>query len=63
MVIWFIIDLALNFFTGYWDRGILIMKRDVIIRHYLRSWFIFDLIASFPYEWIIAPLELHVALI
>jgi hypothetical protein len=57
MVLWFIVDLALNFNTGYWDRGILIMKRNVIINHYLTSWFVFDLIASFPYEWIALPLE------
>lgn len=29
------------------------MKRGVIIKHYLRTWFLIDFIATFPYSWII----------
>lgn len=27
------------------------MRRGPIIRHYLRTWFLIDLIATFPYSW------------
>jgi len=29
------------------------MERKKIVLHYLKSWFIFDLLASFPYEWVL----------
>ena len=38
--------------TGYYKRGHVIMKRGPIIRRYLRTWFLIDLISSFPYSWI-----------
>ena len=30
------------------------MKRGPIIRHYLRTWFLLDLVATFPYSWFVA---------
>jgi len=45
--------LVLNFATGYYKKGHVVMKRGVIIKHYLRTWFIIDLLASFPYAWVI----------
>jgi hypothetical protein len=52
MDIFFMFDLVLNFATGYYKKGNVIMKRGPIIRHYLRTWFIFDLLATFPFNWI-----------
>lgn len=46
--IWFIFEIAANFFTGYYDKGLLIMSRKKIILRYLRGWFIVDIISSSP---------------
>lgn len=51
MDIFFIIDLCLNFATGYYKKGNVIMKRGPIARHYLRTWFVIDLLATLPYGW------------
>jgi hypothetical protein len=39
--------------TGYYKKGNLVMKRGPIMRRYLRTWFIFDIIATLPYTWFI----------
>lgn len=47
----FLVDIALNFFFVYYDREeILIVSRLSIAKHYLCSYFVLDLTASFPYE-------------
>ena len=47
----FILDLILNFFTTYIDKSQEeIFDHKKIVNHYLRTWFIFDLIASFPID-------------
>eukprot|EP01084_Bolivina_argentea_P294139 506035_1 len=49
-------DIALNFRTAYvhkYDRLTLIVDPTRIAKKYLRRWFLFDLIASFPFEFII----------
>jgi len=45
--------LVLNFVTGYYKKGNLVMKRGPIIRRYIRTWFIFDFIATLPITWFI----------
>jgi len=30
------------------------MKRKEIIKNYLKTWFVLDLLASFPYSWMIS---------
>ena len=55
--VWFIIDIMLNFNTGYSEKGVLIMNRRKIALFYLKSWFAIDLLASFPYDWFLIPLE------
>ena len=42
-----------NLYTGYYKKGTLIMKRRHIMCRYLKTWFIVDFIASFPYTWVI----------
>ena len=49
--IFFMFDLAFNFMTGYYKKGNIVMKRGPIIRHYLRTWFIFDALATIPWSW------------
>lgn len=46
--------IVLNFVTGYYKKGNVVMRRGPIIRHYLRTWFIFDFIATIPFTWFIA---------
>jgi hypothetical protein len=51
--IFFIVDVLVNLYTGYYKKGTLIMKRRHIMCRYLKTWFIVDFIASFPYTWVI----------
>jgi len=50
----FIIDLFLNLNTGFYLKDQLIMKRDLIVKDYLKQWFWIDLASSLPYTWILA---------
>jgi hypothetical protein len=34
------------------------MKRGKIVRHYLKKWFIVDLIATLPISWFIQDLDI-----
>jgi len=45
--------LVINFNTGFDRKGIVVMKRREIVLNYLRGWFWLDLVASFPYTWVI----------
>lgn len=38
----------LNFFTGYYENGIVIMDLKMICSNYLRSFFWIDVVSSFP---------------
>lgn len=49
----FLADMGLQFFLAYYDasRGnILIKNRHLIARRYLSSWFLIDLMSSFPFD-------------
>lgn len=50
----FLLDIFLSFCTGIYDKGVLLMSRDAIIKKYMSFWFWLDLLASFPYTWIMA---------
>ena len=47
------IDIIVNFNTGFYKKGYLVMKRKEIIKNYMKTWFFMDLLASFPYSWIL----------
>lgn len=51
---YFIADIFINFNTGVYNEGVKVMKRRETILIYLKSWFFLDLIASFPYDWVIS---------
>ena len=54
----FITDLFLNFYTTYVDRsGEEVFDHKKIVRHYLKTWFVFDLIASFPLDKVLILAE------
>jgi hyperpolarization activated cyclic nucleotide-gated potassium channel 2 len=42
-----------NFNCGFYQEGSLVLKRRHIAVNYLKTWFIPDLIASFPYVWLL----------
>jgi Ion transport protein len=44
---------VINFNTGFYRKGVVVMKRREIILNYLKTWFLLDLLASFPYSWFI----------
>ena len=47
----FMIDILVNFNTGYYKKGNLIMQRKYIVLNYVISWFFLDFFASLPYSW------------
>jgi len=50
---YFILDILLSFFTGYIEAsGQIIMEQPNILKQYVLSWFLFDIIASIPWEWL-----------
>lgn len=51
--IFFIADVILNFNTGFYFRGHLVLDRTKIATNYIKKWFWLDLIATFPYDWVI----------
>lgn len=46
--IWFLLEIALNFNTGYYEKGILVMNRKSICLKYVKTWFFLDLFSSIP---------------
>ena len=47
----FMLDVIITFNTGFYKKGYLVMKRKEIIKNYIKTWFIIDLFATFPYSW------------
>jgi hypothetical protein len=46
------IFVVINFNTGFYRKGVVVMKRRDIIFNYLKTWFWIDLLSSFPYNWV-----------
>jgi hypothetical protein len=57
VVIWFLIDIFIHIHSGYIYKGMLIMDKKKIVINYLKFWLFFDIVCSFPYEWIISSNE------
>ena len=53
----FMTDILMNFNTGFYEKGILFMRRDQIAKTYLKQWFWVDLISSLPFTWILAATQ------
>ena len=47
-----IINIVANFNTGFYKEGTLVMDRRDIVMSYLKTWFVPDLVSSFPYMWL-----------
>jgi len=54
ITIFFCFDILLNLTTGYVDTHAIVLQRDLIMKNYLRSFFWFDLIATIPWDKIVA---------
>ncbi len=54
----FIFDIIFCFNIGFYKKGYLVMSRKEIAVNYLQTWFLIDLVASFPYSWFFALGEL-----
>ena len=52
--IMFMLDIVLNFNTGYHEKNRMILLRAKIFKNYVTSWFWVDLLSSCPYTWILA---------
>jgi hyperpolarization activated cyclic nucleotide-gated potassium channel 2 len=46
----FMSDIAVNFNTGFYNRGEYVSNRYAIAKNYLKFWFWIDFIATFPYD-------------
>lgn len=48
--VFFSLDIVINFCTGYFADGILIMRQSLIIKHYLQTYFLIDFFSTIPWE-------------
>ena len=46
-------DILIAFNTGFYKNGILVMNRKLVVIHYIKTWFLLDLVATFPYNYLI----------
>lgn len=53
MDVTFMVDIIVTFNTGFYKKGYLVMKRKDIIKNYMKTWFWIDLVATFPYTWVL----------
>jgi hypothetical protein len=45
-------DMAITFWTGY-DKGFdVVMDKAMIVKHYLKTWFVLDFVATMDWEWV-----------
>mmetsp|Transcript_138563 Transcript_138563/g.276234 ORF Transcript_138563/g.276234 Transcript_138563/m.276234 type:complete len:138 (-) Transcript_138563:589-1002(-) len=49
-------DIGMNFCTGYVEEGNVIMDRRIIARHYVSTWFLFDVVVILP-DWVTLMLK------
>lgn len=48
----YMLDIAFSCNTGYYTNGRLVSSRRAIIGKYIRTWLVWDLISTFPYNWL-----------
>jgi hypothetical protein len=51
--IFFVLDMLFAFNTGFFKNGVLILNRKLIVVNYILSWFLIDLLATFPYVYVV----------
>mmetsp|Transcript_932 Transcript_932/g.3507 ORF Transcript_932/g.3507 Transcript_932/m.3507 type:complete len:884 (+) Transcript_932:248-2899(+) len=57
--LYFVFDVFLNFVTGYWDPDLkkTILDHQLIAKHYIKSWFVVDLMAIIPIDMTLRILD------
>ncbi|CAG9325585.1 unnamed protein product [Blepharisma stoltei] len=50
---YFILDIFLSFNTAYYAKGHVVTSRKKIMMHYLKKWFLIDILATFPFDLIV----------
>ena len=53
----FVVDIVLNFRTGYWHDGELIMEPALIRTHYLKTAFFLDAVSTLPVDYVALALD------
>jgi len=53
----YVVDILLNFATGYLEGNKTVMQRRRIIRKYLSGWFWLDLLAAIPFDYLLPGLS------
>jgi len=56
MDVYFWTDILVNLNSGIYIKGMLIMQRHKIIWHYVMGWLVLDVLASFPYSFVLENL-------
>ena len=51
--VYFMTDILVCFNTGAYIDGALVMRRKDSMLHYIKTWFLLDILASFPYDMMI----------
>lgn len=49
---WFIFEIAMNFITGYYEKGVLVLKFTSIAKNYVQGFFFVDIISSIPISFL-----------
>ncbi len=52
MDIWFISEIVVNFFTGFYSKGSLVMNLNAIACNYIKGYLWLDCLSSFPISFI-----------
>lgn len=52
-MVWFTFDMFLNCITGYYSDGLLVMRQRLILKHYLRTFFLIDFVSTVPWEYVL----------
>ena len=54
IIIIYLFDMFLTFNTTYYSKGVKVSNRLKIAKHYLKFWFWFDSLSSFPFDYLIS---------
>ena len=53
LTILLLLDILVNFNSGFLKKGAVVMNRYLVVKHYFKTWFLVDLLSSCPYDWIL----------
>lgn len=45
----YVIDISSKFTTAYYEKAVCITDRKLILRNYLKGWFLYDLVSTLPF--------------